>query len=65
MPMPADWRTETLQTTLVGHRVKFNGWLLFDTGHVREAINTAPHGTKDWRKTVWEIHPITAMTIVP
>jgi hypothetical protein len=59
-----DWRTETLQATLVGHRVQFRGWLMFDTQHAREAVNTAPANPQDWRKTVWEIHPITAMQIV-
>jgi hypothetical protein len=59
-----DWRTERLEGTLVGHRVKLRGWLMFDTSHVREATNTAPNNPVDWRKTVWEIHPITSMTVV-
>jgi hypothetical protein len=59
-----DWRTETLQTTLVGHRVKFRGWLMFDAHHIEEATNTAPNNPKDWRKTVWEVHPITSMQVV-
>ncbi|MGI8841405.1 MAG: hypothetical protein ACR2F8_11590 [Caulobacteraceae bacterium] len=60
-----DWRTETLQTTLVGHKVRFPGWLLFDTSHVTQAVNTAQNNPADWRKTVWEIHPITAMQVFP
>ena len=59
-----DWRTETLQTSLVGHTVKFRGWLLFDRSHILEAVNTAPNNRQDWRKTIWEIHPITSMTVV-
>ena len=59
-----DWRTETLQATLVGHKVKFRGWLMFDTSHVRQAVNTAPNNPQDWRKTVWEVHPITSMQVV-
>jgi hypothetical protein len=60
-----DWRTETLQKTLIGHRVRFRGWLLFDVSHVNEAINTAPNHPADWRKTVWEVHPITSMQVLP
>jgi hypothetical protein len=60
-----DWRTETLQRSLIGHRVRFRGWLLFDVSHVKEAVNTAPNNPADWRKTVWEVHPITSMQIFP
>jgi hypothetical protein len=60
-----DWRTETLQRTLLGHRVRFRGWLLFDVSHVKEAVNTAPSNPADWRKTVWEVHPITSMQVLP
>jgi hypothetical protein len=58
-----DWSTETLQVELIGKRVQFAGWLMFDTDHVGEAVNTAPHGRHDWRRTVWEIHPITAIEV--
>jgi hypothetical protein len=59
-----DWRTETLQQTLKGKKVKFSGWLMFDLDHRGEAVNTAPRNPKDWRKTIWEIHPITSIEIV-
>ncbi|MDQ2859229.1 MAG: hypothetical protein M3T55_00550 [Pseudomonadota bacterium] len=45
--------------------MKFRGWLLFDTSHVGEAVNSAPNNPADWCKTVWEIHPITAMQVLP
>ena len=53
--------------SIKGKTVKFRGWLMFDLDHVSEAINTKPaHPAKaPWRMTVWEIHPITAMEIVP
>ena len=62
-----DWKTETLQQTLIGQRVQITGWLMFDDDHFCEAINTrtsssCKRGKKAaWRKTVWEIHPITDM----
>jgi hypothetical protein len=61
----SDWSTDTLAATLVHHKVRFSGWLLFDLDHVGQAVNTAPDGAHDWRKTVWEIHPITSMQILP
>ena len=61
----ADWGTETLAASLVGHKVRFTGWLLFDTAHVGELTNTAPDNPNDWRKTAWEVHPITAMMVDP
>jgi ribosomal protein L15 len=39
--------------------------LLFDVSHVKEAVNTAPNNPADWRKTVWEVHPITSMQVLP
>jgi hypothetical protein len=59
-----DWRTETLQQTLIGKQVKITGWLMFDLDHIGQSVNIAPNNPKDWRKTIWEIHPITAMEVV-
>ncbi len=59
-----DWRTEALQSTLTGKQVKFTGWLMFDVDHIGESVNIAPGNPNDWRKTIWEIHPITAMEVV-
>jgi hypothetical protein len=60
-----DWGTDTLHDQLVGKRVTFTGWLLFDLDHLHEAVNTEPSGQKNWRKTIWEIHPITALQVAP
>jgi SH3-like domain-containing protein len=58
-----DWTTQSLQS-LKGKRVRFRGWQLFDTEHRGQAKNTAPTNPRDWRATVWEIHPITSFRIV-
>ena len=60
-----DWSTSTLAQTLVGHRVRVVGWMLFDFQHARESENTNPGNPKNWRATVWEIHPITVLEILP
>jgi hypothetical protein len=66
-----DWTTERLRQTLVGRQVQFTGWLMFDDDHFCEAVNTRPakrcqnRKKKNlWRKTVWEIHPVTGIQIV-
>jgi len=60
-----DWSTATLLEQIKHRRVTFRGWLMFDLDHVRQAVNTAPGNPTDWRKTVWEIHPITSMLVMP
>jgi hypothetical protein len=59
-----NWSTDNLHATLKGKKVKFTGWLTFDTAHVGEAENTNPGGAKNWRATVWEIHPVTAIHVI-
>jgi hypothetical protein len=59
-----DWSTATLKSTLLHHKVKITGWLLFDEEHKPNAENTNPNGTNIWRATVWEIHPITNIEIL-
>ena len=59
-----DWSRETLARELIGHRVRFEGWLLFDGAHAGEAENTAPGRPNNWRATAWEIHPISKIQIV-
>jgi SH3-like domain-containing protein len=58
-----DWSTAGLKS-LIGKRVRFRGWQLFDAEHRSQAKNTAPNNPKDWRATVWEIHPITSFKII-
>ena len=57
-----DWSTQGLQA-LIGKRVRFRGWQLFDEEHRSQARNTAPTNASDWRATVWELHPVTAFVV--
>ena len=60
-----DWSTQTLQAQLIGHWIRVKGWLLFDQEHVNQAENTNPGNGSNWRATVWEIHPITEIEVLP
>jgi len=59
-----DWFLETLQRELIGQRVRFEGWLLFDYSHAAESENMAPGRANNWRATAWELHPITKIEIL-
>ena len=59
-----DWSTAALNKDLVGRWCRFEGWLLFDTGHDEESENTRPGRSKKWRATAWELHPVTAIEVI-
>ncbi len=60
-----DWSTRALRDKFLGRWVKVTGWMLFDMEHQGQAENTAPGRPRDWRATAWEIHPVTAIAVVP
>jgi len=64
MAVIADWSTAALKKRLLGKRVRITGWLFDDLEHKAEAENTHPGGKKNWRASVWEIHPITGITVL-
>ena len=48
--------------------MKITGWLFFDDHHKLEADNTDlgdNKGKKNWRRTCWEIHPVTKIELGP
>jgi hypothetical protein len=59
-----DWSEENLETTLMHHWCRFEGWLFFDSHHAPESENTAPAAPRRWRATAWEIHPITKFEVL-
>jgi hypothetical protein len=60
-----DWSTPGLARALVGRSVRVRGWLLFDSEHAKQSENTNPGGSNNWRATAWEIHPVTALEVLP
>jgi hypothetical protein len=64
METTKEWSLETLKRELTGHRVRFEGWLFFDSSHAGESENLAPGRTNNWRATAWELHPITKIEIL-
>ncbi len=60
-----DWSTATLSNTLEDQCAEFTGWMFWDSYHDDEAENTAPGRSGNWRATAWEIHPVTAIRVVP
>jgi hypothetical protein len=65
MKVIADWSTPALKSQLIGHRVRITGWLFDDLEHKADAENTNPGASGNWRATVWEIHPITGIQVLP
>lgn len=62
-----DWNTETLRTKLTGKWVRFSGWLLFDSDHVKESWSADPEddlGRRNWRGTPWEVHPVLGIELL-
>jgi hypothetical protein len=58
-----------------GKWVKFSGWMLYDFIHANASQSTSPgnpvcpndgqqHSGCNWRATPWEVHPVTAYTVV-
>lgn len=65
MSVITDWSTAGLKKRLLRRRVRVTGWLFDDLEHRGEAENTNAGGAHNWRATVWEIHPITGITVLP
>ena len=59
-----DWSTRAIRDQYLGRWVEIEGWLLFDDEHTMNAENTNPGRPRNWRATVWEIHPITGIKVI-
>lgn len=62
-----DWSIEQLKRQLTGKWVRFSGWLLYDSDHVKESWNADPEdnlGRRNWRATPWEVHPVLGIEVL-
>ena len=65
-----------VRAQILGKWVRFEGWMMSDSYHVKESKNTASPGTPTchddgndpspcvWRASTWEVHPVTKYTVV-
>ncbi len=59
-----DWSTARLRKEIEGKWVRVTGWLMYDLEHETNAENTEPGRASNWRRTAWEIHPVTRIDLV-
>jgi hypothetical protein len=63
------WSYKNLSKSIVGKNVEFEGWLFYDYEHFDNGTNerTKNHISDKsvvWRRTCWEVHPITSIKLV-
>lgn len=54
-----------LRNALEDKCAEVSGWMFWDRHHRGDAENTDPGAGNNWRATAWEIHPVTAIRVVP
>jgi hypothetical protein len=58
------WTVEWIKSLKHQH-VKVSGWMLWDPLHANMATNSTPDAKLLARKTCWEVHPVTAIEVIP
>ncbi|QEH36135.1 hypothetical protein OJF2_46950 [Aquisphaera giovannonii] len=59
------WESASLKKSLVGHRVRLVGWVVFDPVASSESENTNPGNTQNSAATAWRICPVSQIRIGP
>jgi hypothetical protein len=57
-----EWTLQYVKS-LTGKKVQVTGWLLYDFEHKPQSFETNPNTKAPFRHTVWEIHPVTAVSL--
>ena len=67
---------KAVEDQIGGKWVKFEGWMMYDFIHQNASQSTSPnnpvcpndgqqHSGCNWRATPWEVHPVTAYSVLP
>lgn len=56
-----DWSYATLKKNFEDKYVRVSGWLFFDEEHIGNSVVNSPSNKNLWRKSCWEIHPVTEL----
>ena len=56
-----DWTYAAVRKAFLHKWVVIEGWMFFDAEHDKDSFNLNPKNKHAWRRTAWEIHPVTAM----
>jgi hypothetical protein len=59
-PGSTEWNTDQITMNYPrGTKVQIKGWEFYDDEHWPNALINPQHGSKVWRKSCWEVHPVT------
>ena len=59
-----EWTSEYINQNVTHKKIKVTGWLMFDWEHLNQSFETNLQGERIYRRTVWELHPITDISLV-
>jgi hypothetical protein len=62
-----DWSVDQLRKELLGRRVRFSGWLLFDAKYMDRSWSSDLEdtvGRPNARQSAWELHPVMGIEVL-